>query len=93
MEKRHGAERDPAVLGAVTGLAHREVVGERDAGYAGRLDATLHREGYGGYAPLFDGLAYQADGPVAQRSGGRQEHDAYAVLGQPVGYFGGRLFY
>jgi hypothetical protein len=63
-------EGDASVALPVPRFSHREVVRERDVGYSGGLNSVFHGEGYGRYAPGLYGFAYQADGPVAEWSGG-----------------------
>ena len=86
MEGRPG---DPPVALPVARLSHRKVVREGDEGDAGGHHPALHGERNGGYAAPLDGLAYQAHGPVAERSGGRQQDGVDPVLNQLAGHLGG----
>jgi hypothetical protein len=75
------------------GFAHREVVWEAYEADPRRADAVLHGQGNGGDAPFFYRVADQSDGPVAQGSRRREQHDVYLVFYQYAGDFGGRIFY
>src|SRR3712207_3333219 len=75
------------------GFAHREVVWKGYETDARRTDTVLHGQGNGGYAPLFYRVADQPDGPVAQGSRRREQHDVHPVFYQFAGDFGGRIFY
>ena len=72
-------------------LAHRQVVGKVYETDARRFDSMLHGERDGGDAALFDGVADQPDGPVAQGSGRREQHRIDAVFYEFSGHLGGRL--
>ncbi len=48
----------------------------------------LHGERDGGNTLFLDGVAYQPDGPVAQRSGGREQRRVHPVFHKPAGYPG-----
>jgi hypothetical protein len=78
---------------AIMGFAHREVVWEGYEADPRRADAVLHGQGNGGDAPFFYRVADQPDGPVAQGSRRREQHDIYLVFYQIAGDFGGRAFY
>ena len=86
-------ERYPPVSLAVTWFTHREVVRERHEADPRRPDAVLHGQRNGGDAPLFYGVADQSDGPVAQGSRGREQHDVNLVFHQVACDFGGRFLY
>jgi hypothetical protein len=75
------------------GFAHREVVWEGYEADPRRADAVLHGQGNGGDAPSFYRVADQPDGPVAQGSRRREQHDVYLVFYQFAGDFGGRIFH
>ena len=85
--------RYPPVLFAVTGFAHREVVGERHEGDSWRDHAVLHGQRNGGDAPSLYGVADQSDGPVAQGSRGREQHDVDLVFHQFACDLGGGVLY
>ena len=78
---------------AVAWFAHREVVWKWHEAYPRRPDAAFHGQRDGGDAPLFYGVADQSDGPVAQGSRGREQHDVHLIFDQFAGDFGGRLLY
>ena len=75
------------------GFAHREVVRERHETDPRCPDAVLHGKCNGGDPPVFDGVADQSDGPVAQGSRGSEQHDVYMVLYEFAGDLGGRILY
>ena len=70
-------------------LSHRQVVREGNEGDSGGHHPALHGERNGGYAPPLYGLADQAHGPVAERSGWRQQDGVDAVLHQFIRHLGG----
>ena len=78
---------------AVMGFAHREVVREGHEADTWRSDTVFHGQGNGRDAPFFYRVADQPDGPVAQGSRRREQHDVYLVFYEFVGDFGGRTFY
>jgi hypothetical protein len=78
---------------AVMGFAHREVVREGHEADTWCSDTVLHGQGNGGDVPFFYRVADQPDGPVAQGSRRREQHDVYLVFYQFAGDFGGRAFY
>jgi hypothetical protein len=78
---------------AIMRFAHREVVREGHEADTWRYDTVLHGQGDGGDAPFFYRVADQPDGPVAQGSRRREQHDVYLVFYQFAGDFGGRAFY
>jgi hypothetical protein len=93
VEQGECGQRYPPVPLVVMGFAYREVVWERHKADPRRSDAVLHGEGNGGDAPFFYGVADQSDGPVAQGSRGREQHDVHLIFDQFAGDFGGRLLY
>jgi hypothetical protein len=78
---------------AIVGFAHREVVWEGYEADPRRADTMLHCQGNGGDAPFFYRVADQPDGPVAQGSRRREQHDVRPVFYEVAGDFGGCLFY
>src|SRR5215212_2939203 len=82
VEERERGQRDLPVTPAIARLTHREVVRERDPRHPRRLYPILHRERDRRYPPLLNSFAYQPDGPVAQWSGGREQHRVYLVVCQ-----------
>src|SRR5215212_11756189 len=78
---------------AVTWFAHRQVIWEGHEADPRRSDAVLHGQRDGGDAPSFYGVADQSDGPVAQGSRGREQHDVHPVFHQFAGDLGGRTLY
>ena len=93
MKQGERGECYSSVLLAIMGFAHREVVWEGYEADPRRADAVLHGQGNGGDAPFFYRVADQPDGPVAQGSRRREQHDVYLVFYQFAGDFGGRAFY
>ena len=85
-------ERHPPVPIPVPRLAHRQVVGKRHEADPRRRYTVLHGQRDGWDAPLFYGVADQPDGPVAQGSGGREQHRIDPVFDQSFGDFRGSLF-
>jgi hypothetical protein len=75
------------------GFAHREVIREGHEANTWRYDIMLHGQGDGGDAPLFYRVADQPDGPVAQVSRRREQHDVYLVFYEFAGDFGSCAFY
>jgi hypothetical protein len=78
---------------AVMEFSHREVVRERHEADPRRPDTVLHGQCNGRDAPFFYGVADQSDGPVAQGSRGREQHDVYVVFHQKTGDLGCRVLY
>ena len=78
---------------AVMRFAHREVIREGHEANTWRYDIMLHGQGDGGDAPLFYRVADQPDGPVAQGSRRREQHDVYLVFYEFAGDFGSCAFY
>jgi hypothetical protein len=78
---------------AIMRFAHREVVREGHEADTWRYDTVLHGQGDGGDAPLFYRVADQPDGPVAQGSRRREQHDVYLVFYEFAGDFGSCAFY
>jgi hypothetical protein len=78
---------------AIMGFAQREIVWEGYEADPRRADAVLHSQRNGGDAPFFYRVADQPDGPVAQGSRRREQHDVYLVFYQFASDFGGRAFY
>jgi hypothetical protein len=75
------------------GFAHREVIREGHEANTWRYDIMLHGQGDGGDAPLFYRVADQPDGPVAQVSRRREQHDVYLVFYEFASDFGSCAFY
>jgi hypothetical protein len=92
VEQGERGERYAPVSFAVVGFAHWKVVWEGYEADPRRADAMLHSQGNGGDAPFFYRVADQPDGPVAQGSRRREQHDVYLVFYQVAGDFGGRAF-
>ena len=88
MEQRERRQRDLFVAPTITRLAHREVVRKLNPRHPRRLDPILHRERHRRYPPHLYGGAHQPDGPVAQRSRGREQHRLHPVLRQLPGDLG-----
>jgi hypothetical protein len=78
---------------AVMRFAHREVVREGHEADTWRYDTMLHGQGDGGDATFFYRVADQPDGPVAQGSRRREQHDVYLVFYEFAGDFGSGTFY
>ena len=93
VEQGECGECYPPVPLAVTWFAHREVVRERHEADPRRPDTVLHGQCNSRDAPFFYGVADQPDGPVAQGSRGREQHDVYVVFYQKTGDFRGRLLH
>ena len=91
VEQRERGERHPPVPFPVPWLAQRQVVREGHEADPRREYAVLHGQRDGGDAPLFYGVADQPDGPVAEGSGGGQEHSIDPVLYHFFGDFGSCL--
>ncbi len=64
---------------------HGVVVRERDEGYPRRVYSALHRKRHRRDSSLLDGRAYQADGPVAKRSGWREQDRINAIVSEHPG--------
>ena len=85
MQQRESRDGDFPVTLSIARLPHRVVVRERHERHSRRVYSTLHCERDRRDAALLDGFTYQADGPVAQRSGWREQDRVNTVVGEHPG--------